>query len=78
MDASVVLEKAHWFIYPHKVGSLKDIPKDVRDAYLVDEDKYRITDPIIQKAVKDAVGDETNPYWIMRRIHKYVREHLDL
>jgi len=76
MEASAVLYKARWLIYPHRVGSLKEIPKDVREAYLVDEDKYRITDPVIQKAVKEAVGDETNPYWMMRRIHKYVREHL--
>jgi transglutaminase-like putative cysteine protease len=76
MDAAVALENTRLFVYPHKVGSLKDIPKDVRDAYLIDEDKYRINDPVIQKAAKEAVGDEMNPYWIMRRIHKYVREHL--
>ncbi|MCX6600178.1 MAG: transglutaminase [bacterium] len=76
MEASAVLYKARWLIYPHRVGSLKEIPKEVREAYLVDEDKYRITDPVIQQAVKEAVGDETNPYWMMRRIHKYVREHL--
>jgi len=75
-DMTAELSNARWFVYPHKVGALKNIPKDVRDAYLVDEDKYRLTDPVIQNAVKDAVGAETNPYWIMRRIHKCVREHL--
>lgn len=76
MNASAVLRKARTPIYPHLTGTLAEIPKEVRDAYLVDEDKYRIHDPVIQKAVKEAVGDEKNPYWMMRRIHKYVREHL--
>jgi len=67
---------ARQFVYPHNVGALKEIPKDVRKLYLVDEDKYRINDPIIQKAVKEAVGDETNPYWMMRNIHKYIRDRL--
>jgi hypothetical protein len=76
MTADVELAAVRHFVYPHRVGALKDIPKDVRQAYLVDEDKYRITDPIIVKAVKEAVGDETNPYWMMRRIHRYIRERL--
>jgi transglutaminase-like putative cysteine protease len=76
MTVRTELADTHWFIYPDKVGKLKDIPKDIRDSYLVDEDKYCIHDPVIQKAVAEAVGDESNPYWIMRKIHKYVRDHL--
>ena len=64
-------------IYPHKIGSIEQIPKEIRELYLVDEEKYRIHDPIIQQAVKDAIGDETNLYWKMRKIHKYIREHLN-
>ncbi len=76
MTADVELAAVRHYVYPHRVGALKDIPKDVRQAYLVDEDKYRITDPIIVNAVKEAVGDETNPYWMMRRIHRYIRDRL--
>lgn len=76
MEVTAELSDLYQLVYPHKVGTLEDIPKDIRKAYLVDEDKYRINDPIIQNAVAAAVGGETNPYWMMRRIHKYVCEHL--
>ncbi|MFH0883416.1 MAG: transglutaminase domain-containing protein, partial [bacterium] len=76
MEATADLYDARQFVFPHHVGKLKDIPKEIRQLYLVDEDKYRINDPIIQNAVKAAIGDETNPYWMMRRIHKYIRDRL--
>ena len=70
------ISEIRWFVFPDRVGSLEDIPDDITSMYLVDEDKYRINDPIIQKAVKAAVGDEDNPYWIMRKVYKYVRDNL--
>lgn len=76
MDAAVELSDERRYIYPHKVGKLADIPDAVRKPYLIDAEKYRITDPIIQTAVKEAVGQETNPYWMMRAIHKYIRDRL--
>jgi hypothetical protein len=76
MTVQAELFAARTFVYPHRVGKLEDIPKDVRKRYLVDEDKYRIDDPRIQKAVKEAVGEETNPYWIMRNIHRHIRERM--
>jgi glutamine cyclotransferase len=76
MVAVVELSDARWFIFPDKVGAMEAIPKDIREDYLVDEDKYCIDDPIIKRAVEQAVGDEKNPYWIMRKIYKYVRDHL--
>ncbi|HEB83903.1 MAG TPA: transglutaminase domain-containing protein, partial [Bacteroidetes bacterium] len=76
METTAELSTARRLIYPHEVGTLDDIPADVRKTYLVDEDKYRIHDPLIEKAAKEAVGEETNPYWMMRNIHKYIRERL--
>ena len=70
------LYDARWFVFPEKVGSMKDIPKEIKKLYLTDEDKYRLSDPVIQKAVKAAVGDEESPYWIMRKIYKYVRDNM--
>ena len=32
--------------------------------------------PVIQNALKEAVGDETNPYWIFRKIFDYLREKM--
>ena len=76
MNATAELSEARWFSYPHKVGKLQDMPQDVHELYLGDEDKYRINDPGIQDAVRTAVGKETNPYWMMRSIHRHIREHL--
>lgn len=73
---TVDLKAVRWFVYPHRVGELDDIPRDVREMYLVDEDKYRIEDERIVEAVEAAVGDETNPYWMMRNIHRYIRERM--
>jgi sugar lactone lactonase YvrE len=76
MQVDVELAAVRHFVFPHRVGKLADIPKDIARLYLVDEDKYRIGDPIIQNAVKQAVGEEKNPYWVMRNIHRYLREHM--
>ncbi|MCX6556780.1 MAG: transglutaminase [Candidatus Aminicenantes bacterium] len=63
-------------LFPEKTGSLKDIPADIRGRYLADEDKYRLKDPVIQNAVKEAVKAGDNPYWIARDIFDYLREKL--
>jgi sugar lactone lactonase YvrE len=76
MTSDLELSDIRWFVFPEKVGSLEEIDKGIRDKYLVDEDKYCIHDPIITQAVKEAVGDEKHPYWIMRKIYKYVRDHM--
>jgi len=67
----------HWqFVRPEKVGELKDIPRDIAKMYLVDNTKFDIGSETIKKAVKAAVGDETNPYWIMRKIYKYIIDNM--
>ena len=76
MSVNAKLCDTRWFVFPEEVGKMDDIPKKIREKYTVDEDKYRIDDPVIQKAVKECVGDETNPYWIMRKVYKYVRDNL--
>lgn len=65
-----------YFIYPELVGSLDDIPADIKEKYLADDEKYQINNEIIQKTLKEVVGDEKNPYWIMRKIHQYEIGHL--
>jgi len=68
--------EVRYFIYPESVGSLAEIPADIKDKYLEDDEKYQINSEIIQKTLKEAVGDEKNPYWIMRKIHQYLIGHL--
>ncbi|MBN2104531.1 transglutaminase [bacterium] len=66
-----------YYIFPDEVGSLKSIPKDIRQLYTSNGSKYLIDDPYIQNLAKDIVGDEQNPYWMARKIFDYVRNHME-
>jgi hypothetical protein len=66
-----------YYIFPEKVGKLTEIPRDVRDKYLANDEKFDMKNSVIQKAVKEAVGEEKNPYWIMRKIFRYVLAHME-
>lgn len=76
MKNKVKIWDVRYFIFPDKVGSLQDIPSDITDLFLADHEKYQIDHPVIQKGVKEAVGDENNPYWIARNIYHYVMENM--
>ncbi|MCX7834208.1 MAG: transglutaminase [Ignavibacteria bacterium] len=65
-----------YFIYPEFVGGLNEIPTEIKEKYLEDDEKYQIHSEIIQRTVKEVVGDEKNPYWIIRKIHQFVINHL--
>jgi transglutaminase-like putative cysteine protease len=65
------------FIRPERVGKLADIPAAIREQYTADASRYRITEPHIRKLAAKIVGDETNAYWIARKIYDYVIEHVD-
>jgi transglutaminase-like putative cysteine protease len=69
--------KTRYFIFPDKVGTLQDIPKEITSKYLANDTKFSYDDPVIQNAVRKAVGDETNPYWIARNIFDYLIDHLE-
>ncbi|HUV31868.1 MAG TPA: transglutaminase domain-containing protein [Acidobacteriota bacterium] len=77
MLAEAKLYETRYFVFPDKVGKLDDIPPEIREAYLIDDTKFSKDNPIIQKALKAALGDETNPYWIARKIYNYLIEHLE-
>ncbi|MCP4216655.1 MAG: hypothetical protein GY765_18530 [bacterium] len=70
------LYEVEYFIFPERVGELKDIPKEAK-TFLADGFKYDIKHPVMQKAVKEAVGDETRPYWMMRKIFNYILDKID-
>lgn len=77
MTVEVELWDTRHFVFPEKVGGLEDVPKDIRELYLADDEKFDMKNPVIQDAVKAAVGDEKNPYWIMRKIFRYVIDHME-
>lgn len=65
-----------YYIFPERVGSLNDIPKSL-GIYLADGFKYDLKNPVIQAAVKAALGDEKRPYWMMRKIFNYITDKID-
>lgn len=77
MITEAALYNVNYFVFPDKVGTLADIPGDTLKKYLVDDSKYSMTDPVIQNGVKNALGDEKNPYWIARKIFNYVIKHME-
>lgn len=76
MQVKAKLYDVMYHLFPEKAGSLKQIPADIRSRFLVDDDKYRLMNPVIQNAVKEAVGGTDNPYWIARNIYDYLRTKL--
>jgi len=74
--AEVELFKTRFFLFPEKAGSLSDVPKEIQDRYLCDGSKYWINDAYIQKTAKDVVGDETNCYWIARKLFEHVTRRM--
>jgi sugar lactone lactonase YvrE len=64
-------------IFPDKVGRLEDIPLSIRKAYTADGSRYRISQPLIVETTRKIVGEEKNPYWIARRICKWVQDHVE-
>jgi len=76
MTTEVTLKRVRWFVDPALVGSLSEIPAEVRDKYLVDGPKLGLSDPYIQRASKEALGGETNPYWMAQKINKYIQDRM--
>jgi len=76
VTSKIETSEVRYSIYPDKVGSLSEIPQNIKDKYLKDDEKYQINNPLIKKTIKEVVGNEENPYWIMRKIHQYLIGHL--
>ena len=68
--------EVRYFIYPEEVGTFADIPQNIKDKYLENNDKYQYDHPVIQNSVKEAVGDEQNPYWVFRKIFNYLIDNM--
>jgi transglutaminase-like putative cysteine protease len=62
-------------IDPANVGSLDGIPGEVR-AYLEDASKYALDHPSIRRHLEDALQGETRPYWMARKIARYIQERM--
>lgn len=76
MISNITTYDVRYFIYPDKVGLLSEIPDSIKSKYLADNEKFQYHDPIIQNALKEAIGNEKNPYWIARKIYHYIIDHM--
>ncbi|MCB2220384.1 MAG: transglutaminase [Bacteroidetes bacterium] len=76
MTTVAKISEVRYFIYPEDVGTLADIPTAISEKYLENNEKYQFDHPVIQQGLKEAVGDETNPYWIFRGIFNYLIDHM--
>ncbi len=77
MSVDAALHRTRFWILPDKVRSLGTVKKQIRRQYLANNSKYRINNPVVREAVRQAIGTETNPYWIARKIYQYVLKRLD-
>ncbi|MDH4222440.1 MAG: transglutaminase-like domain-containing protein, partial [candidate division Zixibacteria bacterium] len=76
MKVKARLYNTKYFIFPERVGGLKEIPKEIKAKYLADDTKFSISDPFIQSSATEALGEEKNPYWIARKLYDYVQEKM--
>jgi len=72
MDVDVTTYDLRYLIDPDQVGGPDQIPVDIQQSYLSNGEYYDINNPIIVNAVREAIGEETNPYWKARKIHNYI------
>jgi transglutaminase-like putative cysteine protease len=76
MISTVISYDVRYFIYPDKVNALSAIPDSIKGKYLENNEKFKYDDPVIINALKEAVGNEKNPYWIARKIYNYIIDHM--
>lgn len=76
MITEVTTYNVRYFVFPDKVGNINEIPGDVKDLYLADNEKYQINHPLIQSTVKRVLGDEKNAYQIARKLFNYLIDNM--
>ncbi|MCD4694698.1 MAG: hypothetical protein K8S16_00550, partial [Bacteroidales bacterium] len=76
MSIVAKIHEVRYFIYPEDVGTFDDIPKAISDKYLENNEKYQFDHPAIKGAIKTAIGEEENPYWIFRKIFNYLIDNM--
>ncbi len=76
MTVKATLFDIRHHVDPRRVATLRDIPPKIRKQYLVDGAKFAIKHPSIKKHLKAALGDERRPYWMVRRIARYIQDRM--
>ncbi len=76
-DTRVRLGELHYAFYPDDVGVLSGEKKEFLQTFTAPTSRLQLDKEIIPKTAKEIAGDETNPYWIARRIFDWVNEKLE-
>ncbi len=74
--AKAALYDVHYYVFPETIRSLGAVPASIRRRYLRNGTKYDIHSPVIRAAVRKALGKQRNPYWMARRLYRYVHRHM--
>lgn len=77
MTVEAEISDIRYFIFPDQCGTLADIPDDIRQCYTANGSKYMTDDPTIAEQAQKIAGQETNPYYIARKIFDYVGQKLE-
>lgn len=68
MHVDVEMRHLRRAILPESVQGLDSVPAEIRERYLGDGRKFQLDHPYLQELVRETVGDETNPWWIARKL----------
>ncbi|MBU0755726.1 MAG: transglutaminase [Planctomycetes bacterium] len=77
MRCDVAMNDVLYLLIPEKVGSLDEIPQEIKAKYLADGSKYDLANDYIVNAVKTIVGDEKNVLRNVLKIYDYVIDHVE-
>ncbi|MBD3225829.1 MAG: transglutaminase [Caldithrix sp.] len=77
MTVEAEISDIRYYIYPDRCGEISDIPEDTVRLYTADGSKYHVHDPYIQNLARQIIGDETNPYWMARKIFDFLGDQLE-
>ena len=77
MEVEAEISAIRYFIFPETCGTMKDIPPGIVKRYTADGTKYCTGDPYIRDLAQRIKGDETNPYYVARKIFDHVRNGLE-
>jgi len=75
MKVDVRLFDTRFFLVPEKVGTLADVPEEIKEKYLGDATKFMIDDARVVNLARRIAGQKTNCYEIARDIFEHVVSH---
>lgn len=75
-ETEMALWAVRYFIFPEKVKGKDKVPKEIKDKYLENNDKYQYNHPLIKETLAKVIGNEQNPYWICRKIYHYLIDNM--